>query len=102
MRYADHRPYTVPDTLTELTGPTGGVVTLPSHLDWSEQRVYKLEEPSDLGLMYERVIREAMDVDDLRRYLNGALVRRIWRRMFLPPQVRALWEARFPELAAAA
>jgi hypothetical protein len=35
--YQDGRTYTVPGTLDELTGPTGGQVTLPHWLDWSER-----------------------------------------------------------------
>lgn len=101
-RYEDNRPYTVPETLTELTGPTSGSVTLPQHLDWSEQGTYHLDDPAELGLMYERVIREAMDVADLRRYLDGRTLRRMWHRLFLPRRVRTLWEARFPGLSAAA
>jgi hypothetical protein len=56
--YEDGRPYTVPETLEELTGPTSGVVELPVRLDWSEQGRYDLSDPKQLCLMYERVIRE--------------------------------------------
>ena len=100
--YDQRRPWTVPDSLDELTGPTGGVVELPNHLDWSEQRRYDLSDPAQLGLMYEVVIREAMTVEDLRRYLHGPTLRSIWRRIFLPRPVRALWESRLPGLRAAA
>jgi hypothetical protein len=31
LRYADVRPYVVPDSLGELTGPASGVVELPTH-----------------------------------------------------------------------
>lgn len=96
--YADNRPYTAPDTLDELTGPTGGRVTLPKHLDWSEQRTYNLDEPGELGLMYEVVLREATSDDDLRRHLNARLLRQIWHRLFLPDRIHRLWEDRFPEL----
>jgi hypothetical protein len=100
--YDQRRPWTVPDSLEELCGPTHGVVELPLHLDWSEQRVYDLGDPAQLGLMYEVVIREAMVVDDLRRYLDGPTLRSVWRRIFLPRPVRALWEGRFPGLRRAA
>jgi hypothetical protein len=100
--YADVRPYTVPASLGELTGPTRGVVELPHRLDWSEQRRYDLTDPAELGLMYERVIRESMTVADLRAYLNGTVLRQVWRRLFLPRQVRALWETRFGDLRGAA
>lgn len=51
--------------------------------------------------MYERVLREAENTDDLRRYLNAAMLRQVWHRMFLP-QRRDMWERRFPDLARAA
>lgn len=97
--YSEQRPYTVADNLDELVGPTTGRVELPSRLDWSEQGTYDLDEPRELNLMYERVLREAMDVQDLRRYLDGSMLRTVWRRLFLPQRVRDLWERRFPELA---
>lgn len=97
--YSEQRPYTVADSLGELVGPTTGLVELPSRLDWSEQGTYDLDEPRELNLMYEVVLREAMDVQDLRRYLDGPMLRTVWRRLFLPQRVRDLWERRFPELA---
>lgn len=100
--YADRRPYVVPDTLDELTGPTTGVVELPLHLDWSEQRRYNLDDPRQLSLMYEVVLREAQNVEDLRRFVNGAALQAAWSRMFLPQRVRALWQAHFPALSKAA
>jgi hypothetical protein len=51
--YEDGRPYTVPDSLEELTGPTSGVVELPQRLDWSEQGRYDLSDPRQRNLMYE-------------------------------------------------
>jgi len=96
--YEDGRPYTVPETLEELTGPTSGVVELPVRLDWSEQGRYDLSDPKQLRLMYERVIRESMNVDDLRAYLDGATLRRVWRQLWLPRKVRQLWEDRFRTL----
>ncbi len=52
--------------------------------------------------MYERVIREATRTDDLRTYLNGAVLREVWRSLFLPARVRQIWEERFPDLGFAA
>lgn len=100
--YADRRPYVVAETLGELTGPTSGVVELPSHLDWSEQGRYNLDDLRELSVMYERVLREAENAEDLRRYVNAAMLRRVWHRMFLPRRVRDLWERRFPDLPRAA
>jgi hypothetical protein len=52
--------------------------------------------------MYERVIREATQVDDLRSYINQEVLRQVWGRLFLPARVRRSWEDRFPELRLAA
>lgn len=101
-RYASHRVYIVPADLHELAGPTSGVVTLPIRLDWSEQRVYDVGDDSQLGLMYERVIREATHVDDLRVYLNGQVLIRLWPRLYLPLRARQAWEGRFRTLVRAA
>ena len=52
--------------------------------------------------MYERVIREATQVDDLRSYLNEAVLHQVWRHLFLSARVRQSWEERFPDLGLAA
>ena len=52
--------------------------------------------------MYERVIREATQVDDLGSYLNETVLRQVWRQLFLPVRVRRSWEERFPDLRLAA
>jgi integrase len=102
MGYAAVRPYTVPDTLDELTGPTSGVVELPGHLDWGPRRVYNLDDFSDSRLLYMRVIRESTHIEDLRRFLNAQVLKRLWPELVLPPRVRALWQDRFPNLGRAA
>jgi len=100
--YEDGRPYTVPESLEELTGPTAGVVELPLRLDWSEQGRYDLSDERERNLMYERVIREAMRVEDLRTYLHGPTLRRVWGQLWLPRKVREMWESRLRGLTAAA
>lgn len=54
VRYAEIRPYTVPETLEELAGPAAGVVALPTALDWTPKRVYDLSDDADLRMLYER------------------------------------------------
>lgn len=100
--YAENRPYVLPDTLGELAGPVSGAVQLPLRLDWSERAVFHLDDPAERNVMYERVIREATQADDLRSYLNEAVLRRVWRLLFLPQNVRRSWEQRFPDLRLAA
>ncbi|MFI7641970.1 hypothetical protein [Nonomuraea sp. NPDC049400] len=100
--YAGHRAYLVPADLSELRGPATGVVELPTRLDWSEQRIYDLSDNSHVGLMYERVIREATQFDDLRTYLNRETLIRVWPYLFLPAEARHTWETPFSELRRAA
>lgn len=96
--YAENRPYLLPETLGELGGPVAGVIRLPLRLDWSERAGFHLDGPAERNIMYERVIREATRVDDLRSYLNEEVLRQIWKRLFLPARVRRSWEDRFPDL----
>jgi hypothetical protein len=100
LPYGDRKPYVLADTLTALNGPTRGVITLPRHLDWSGHAEYDLSRPARLGSMYKAVLTEAGSVDDLRTWLNGELLLRLWPTLWLPPQLRRRWEERFPELAA--
>jgi hypothetical protein len=58
-----------------------------------------LADTADLAVMYERVLREARSPEDLRAYIDGGTLRRLWGRLVLPVPVRAVWERRFPELA---
>ncbi len=86
--YSENGPYLLPAALGELVGPKGGVVQLPLRLDWSERTEFHLGDPAERNVMYERVIREATRVDDLRSYLNAAVLRQVWRQLFLPARVR--------------
>ena len=98
-RYADQRPYVVPTSLTELCGPVSGVVLLDRHLDWSDDSTYDLDDPGDLQVMYQTVLNQATTAADLRQWLDGDTLRRLWPELWLPARLRALWQARFPELA---
>lgn len=96
--YADRRPYTVADSLDSLRGPVSGTVELPGWLDWAPDRMYDLDDESQLRVMYERVIREAQRVSDLEMLIDAGALVRVWPQMHLPARVRSLWEQRFPEL----
>jgi hypothetical protein len=93
-----HRPVLVPGTLGELTGPTRGLVELPLRLWWGPQRAFDLAEPTMLAWMYENVLRESIRVEELRAYLHGPTLIRVWPQLNLPRAVRAAWEARHPRL----
>ncbi|WP_422769616.1 hypothetical protein ACN28C_23095 [Plantactinospora sp. WMMC1484] len=95
------RPAVVTPTVSELTGPTHGTVVLPLHLMWGPDRSFDLNDPDQLLWMYENVLREATRSDDLRRFLDGRLLRQVWPALNLPRGVRAAWERRHPSLATA-
>ncbi|OPC84104.1 hypothetical protein B4N89_27070 [Embleya scabrispora] len=102
VRYADVRPYSVPDSFAELAGPVEGVVVLPTSLDWTPKRSYDLADDADVRLLYETVLREAMHAEELGRHVNGDLPAHVWSRLWLPLRLRVMWESRFPDLVPAA
>jgi hypothetical protein len=97
--YGDRKPYVVAERLDDLRGPTEGTVNLPPHLDWSGNASYDLDKPTRLASMYRTVLNEASSVDDLRAWIDGQMLAKLWPTLWLPPQVRRLWESRFPALA---
>jgi hypothetical protein len=97
--YGDRKPYVVAESLDDLRGPTEGTVNLPQHLDWSGNASYNLDKPTRLASMYRTVLNEASSVEDLRAWIDGQTLARLWPTLWLPPQVRRLWESRIPELA---
>jgi hypothetical protein len=101
LPYGERKPYVVADSLTALNGPVQGMVTLPHHLDWSGRPDYDLSRPPRMAAMYKVVLTEAGTVDDLRNWLSGDVLLRLWPTLWLTPQLRRRWEERFPELAVA-
>ena len=99
--YGDRKPYVVVERLDDLRGPTAGTVNLPQHLDWSGNASYDLDKPARLASMYRTVLIEAGSPDDLCAWIDGRLLAQLWPTLWLPPQVRRLWESRFPQLASA-
>jgi hypothetical protein len=93
-----HRPVLVAGTLRELAGPERGLVELPLRLWWNPHRTFDLDQATMLLWMYENVLREAIHVDELRAYLHGPTLIRVWPELNLPRGVRAAWEARHPRL----
>lgn len=89
-----HRPVVVAGTLHELRGPERGLVELPLRLWWGPPRSFDLGDADELLWMYENVLREAVRVEELRSYLHGPTLVRVWGRLNLPRGVRAAWEAR--------
>jgi hypothetical protein len=97
-----NRPVLVTDSLEELTGPEHGVAELPQRLMWNPNRCFDLDDPDLLLWMYENVLREAIRRDELRQWINGHVLIRVWRQLNLPRPVRQAWESRHQRLRAAA
>jgi hypothetical protein len=83
-----------------VRGPVSGVVSLDRRLDWSGNASYHLDDPGDLQMRYQTMLNQAATVADLHQWLDGDTLRRLWPDLWLPARLRALWQARFPELAA--
>lgn len=98
-RYVDQRHYVVATSLALLRGPTHGVVRLDPWLDWSGDGAYDLDDSGDRQLLYQTVLNQAASPADLNRWLDGETLRLLWPELWLPAPLRALWQARFPELA---
>lgn len=96
--YGDVRPYDVPDSLDDLRGPDGGVVTLPVDVLWAPGGgVVDLDEPGGTALAYQALLQEGT-VEQQVRFLHARRLARVWPVLALPVRVRVLWEARFAEL----
>lgn len=97
-RYQDQRRYVVAASLADLHGPTQGLVRLERALDWSADPQHDLDDPGDLAVMYQTILNQASTPAQLHRWLDAETLRRTWPTLWLPAQVRAAWEAAFPEL----
>ena len=95
----DLMPVVLPYSLDDLQGPTEGIVTLPSHLDWSPVRAYDCSDPVRIRTLYRTVLCEAATISDVTTWVNHNLLVSVWPDLVLPDRVREAWELAFPELA---
>jgi len=66
-------------------------VALPLHLEWSRPgRVARLGDRRERARAYEVILREG-GPDDIRRFVDGALLVDLWDELVLPPAVRDAW-----------
>src|ERR1700747_889889 len=86
------RQSAVAESLDLLQGPSSGTVHLPTHLDWSGNAVYDLDAPGRIIDLYRAVLIEAANPQDLYAYLNAGVLRRLWAMLWLPAQLRRVWE----------
>ncbi|MFB9905928.1 helix-turn-helix domain-containing protein [Allokutzneria oryzae] len=87
------RLVTVPSSLPRLEPRKAfAKVVLPLHLNWSSPgTVVDLSDRRQRALCYEVVLREG-GADDIREYVDGALLVDLWDELVLPREVRAFWE----------
>ena len=88
--------------LAELRGRVTGVIELPHRMVWlpPEDRRFDLGDAYDLTRVYEIVLRESVQFDELRTWLDAGTLLRLWPQLFLPRGVRLAWEQRHPQLKA--
>jgi transcriptional regulator with XRE-family HTH domain len=86
------RPIWVPTALSRLSVEQAvAVVELPLHLNWSDPgRRFVLRDRRQRARVYEIVLREG-GPDDVRTYIDGALLVDLWDELVLPGAVRAAW-----------
>ena len=90
-------------SLADLRGPAEGTVELPIWLFWSNpDHTFDLGDKDMRRWLYQTVLREAGQPEDLAAYLDGATLVALWPELFLPPGVRQAWEDKHPALRAAA
>ncbi len=97
--YRDVIPYETPSSLAALRGPATGVLTLPLTVHWGPERTVDLSTPHGVTKAYRTLVREGTS-EQQEAALNASVLRRVWPDLVLPARCRALWESRFPELAA--
>ncbi|HEY6276274.1 MAG TPA: helix-turn-helix transcriptional regulator [Streptosporangiaceae bacterium] len=69
-----------------------GRVRLPLHLDWSQSgREFDLSDRRQRARVYEIVLREGVG-EDIRDYIDGALLVDLWPDLVLPAPVRRAWQ----------
>ena len=87
------RPIVVPDRLWRLPiRDAFATASLPLGVNWSRPGTsYELNDRRQRARCYEVVLREGR-ADDLRRYVDGALLVDLWDELVLPRDVRTAWQ----------
>ena len=87
------RSSTPPADWSHDTGPTDAVVELPFHLYWSDDNNrFDLSKHARLRSMYQIVLTEGT-ADDVRTYINRALLIDVWNDLWLSPAVHEAWDS---------
>jgi transcriptional regulator with XRE-family HTH domain len=87
------RSIQVPKALPQLPlNQAFATVLLPLHLNWSDRgRRYDLRDRRQRARAYEIILREG-GPEDIRTYIDGALLIDLWPELILPRAIRDAWE----------
>ena len=96
-RFSDHVPYSIPEHLEELHGPTDGLVRVRPHIDTSQDPVYDLSDHDDLLALYSAVVRAGSEQDH-QSLLDAPTLERLWPDLNRPRRCREQWADRFVAL----
>jgi len=97
--YQDVIPYETPSSLSALTGPSEGTLTLPVTVHWGPDATVDLSTADGVEKAYESLVREGTSQQQ-EALLNADILHRVWPQLRLPKRCRHLWESRLPELLA--
>ncbi len=90
---ARSRSSTPPSDWNHETGPVDEVVELPFHLYWTDDNNrFDLSKRARLRSMYQIVLTEGT-ADDVRTYINRALLIDVWDELWLSPAVHEAWDS---------
>ena len=92
------KPFCLPTSLDDLSGPHTGSLRLPIHLCWSPgDHVFDLARLGDALTVYQCVIAEGT-TQEQHEYLNHALLIKLWPHLHLDVRIIAAWENTFDSL----
>jgi hypothetical protein len=89
----------IPHSLTQMTGPGEGMVSLPVRLAWSGPSTFDVTDPRERLTLYCSLL-DCGQRDDIIRYVNAELLCQDWPRIrrLTSRRLIALWEQCLPEL----
>lgn len=95
----------LPAAVDDLGGPLAGEVHLPLRVYWTgpdpEAVAWDLGRESRRARLYEIVLREGT-LEDIRAFINGSELVRLWDRLWLPVHLRRAWQPLIDAARAAA
>lgn len=88
--------------LADLRAPATGTIELPLSLCWDRpDPSFNLDDPDMREWMYEIVLGEASQPEDLLTHLDRDTLIALWPHLWLPKGVSYAWEQQHPVLRAA-